>query len=318
MQNLPLDAVHHLTVDGEYSGQRLDNFLVRYWKGVPRSHIYRLLRKGQVRVNKGRVKPDYKLCANDVVRLPPVRVADRKAPPAPSDQLSDTLSEAILWEDEQLLVVNKPAGIAVHGGSGVSLGLIEALRQIKSSQKLELVHRIDRDTSGCVLVAKRRSVLKELQQQFRDKTVSKAYAVLVTGRWPNRRRQVAAPLRKNQLQSGERIVKVEADGKPALTEFAVREHFSRGSLVASLIEARPITGRTHQIRVHTRHAGNPILGDDKYGEDEANKLFRQIGLKRLFLHAEELEFQHPSLDKRLCIKAPLAKELAQVLNALRS
>jgi 23S rRNA pseudouridine955/2504/2580 synthase len=248
------------------------------------------------------------LQTGDVVRVPPVRVAVREESAVPLG-LDAGLRSAILYEDAGLLVINKPSGLAVHGGSGISLGLIEALRQMYPEQRhLELVHRLDRDTSGCVMVAKKRSVLKQLHELLKArKGVDKRYLALVGGKWPARKQQVNAPLQKNVLSSGERMVRVELEGKKSVTEYTLLRRVAG----ASLIEARPVTGRTHQIRVHCQYAGYPILGDDKYGDDEAGANFRKLGLKRLFLHAHSLAF---TLDgKRISVVAPLPPELEKVL-----
>ncbi|AMO68533.1 MAG: 23S rRNA pseudouridine955/2504/2580 synthase [Zhongshania aliphaticivorans] len=301
-------VVRLVAVEADYVGQRIDNFLMRELKGVPKSRIYNLLRRGEVRVNKSRAKPDYKLQTGDVVRVPPVRVAVREESAVPLG-LDAGLRSAILYEDAGLLVINKPSGLAVHGGSGISLGLIEALRQMYPEQRhLELVHRLDRDTSGCVMVAKKRSVLKQLHELLKArKGVDKRYLALVGGKWPARKQQVNAPLQKNVLSSGERMVRVELEGKKSVTEYTLLRRVAG----ASLIEARPVTGRTHQIRVHCQYAGYPILGDDKYGDDGADANFRKLGLKRLFLHAHSLAF---TLDgKRISVVAPLPPELEKVL-----
>lgn len=304
-------AVRMVTVAEDFTGQRIDNFLMRELKGVPKSKIYNILRRGEVRVNKSRVKPDYKLNGGDIIRIPPVRLPEKAAAMPVSESFSERIRDAILYEDAGLIVINKPSGLAVHGGSGVSLGLIESLRQIfPEYRNLELVHRLDRDTSGCVMVAKKRSVLKQLHEMLKSKTaIEKRYLAAVAGKWPVRKQQVDAPLQKNVLQSGERMVRVELDGKRALTRFSM---LARGTGM-SLVEARPVTGRTHQIRAHCLHAGHAILGDDKYGDDEANRLAKQRGLRRLFLHAESLVF---SLEgRRISVQAPLPEELQAFLKA---
>lgn len=299
-------------IDAGSEGQRIDNFLLRELKGVPKSRIYNLLRRGEVRVNKGRVKAEHRLCLGDVVRIPPVRAVTETAAPTVSASLSDRLSAAILFEDEGLIVIDKPSGLAVHGGSGVNLGLIEALRAMRPQAKfLELVHRLDRDTSGCIMVAKKRSALLVLHQALRGDGVDKRYLALAAGTWPRHRTRIEAPLEKNTLRSGERVVRVSAEGKPAQTEFAVLEPFP----LATLIEASPITGRTHQIRVHAQYAGHPLACDDKYGENIANIRFRELGLRRLFLHAHTLTFDWQG--RRLQLKAELPEELQLFLNTLR-
>jgi len=295
-------------------GQRVDNFLHKHLKGVPKSRVYRILRKGEVRVNKSRVKPEYKLVLGDLIRVPPVRVSEQKSSAKVSDKLSRLLEASVLYEDDQLLVINKPSGLAVHGGSGINLGLIEALRLIRpDSRFLELVHRLDRETSGCVMVAKKRVMLKYLHELLRSKSgVDKRYLALTSGRWPNRQKTVSAPLEKNQLQSGERMVRVTPEGKPSVTEFQVLQRYQK----ATLVEARPITGRTHQIRVHAQHAGHALLGDEKYCPAEVNKTFRGQGLNRLFLHAASLRFSMPDSKKELLIEAPLEESLAHFLAGL--
>lgn len=312
-QNPRREQVQFVTISDAHEGQRVDNFLLRMLKGVPKSRIYRIVRKGEVRVNKKRIKVDYKLKIGDVLRIPPVVVAPKPAEAKLSGGLSDHLEAAILYEDKDLLVVNKPSGLAVHGGSGISLGLIEALRQMRPQAKfLELVHRLDRDTSGCVMVAKKRSMLKYLHELLRGDGVDKRYLALVDGRWPNRRKVVSAPLLKNHLQSGERMVRVSPEGKRSITEFAVLERYAKSTLV----EAKPVTGRTHQIRVHAQHVGHALLGDDKYGPVDGNREFREIGLKRLFLHAASLRFKLPDQDRFLKVEAPLSEDLAALLEVL--
>lgn len=299
---------------GEYAaGQRLDNFLAGQLKGVPRTRLYRALRKGEVRVNKGRVRADYRLQAGDIVRIPPLYAPSPSTPaPAPPSTL-ETLTRNIVYEDDDLLAVNKPSGLAVHGGSGVSFGLIEALRQLRpESPYLELVHRLDRDTSGLILIAKRAPVLRELHRQLRGKDMDKRYIALVAGKWPAATRVVEVPLQKNTLQSGERIVRASLEGKSALTGFSILERL--GS--ATLLEARPVTGRTHQIRVHARHAGHPLLGDDKYSSAQSEALTRELGLKRLFLHAASLRFTLPETGE-IELHAPLDELLEIILQKCR-
>lgn len=307
-------SVQVITVGDEAAGQRIDNYLVKLLKGVPKSRIYRLLRKGEVRVNKGRIKPEYKLMDGDSVRVPPIRVAERGSPEDVfvSDGLSRQLQAAVLFEDERLLIINKPSGLAVHGGSGVSVGLIEALRRLRPDERfLELVHRLDRDTSGCVMLAKKRSTLKTLHGLLRGNGVDKRYLALVEGRWSSRKEQVKLPLAKNVLQSGERVVRVNPEGKYSLTRFAVVQRLPG----ATLIEAKPVTGRTHQIRVHCQAAGHPIIGDDKYGRDEVNEQFRRQGVQRLFLHAHSLNFE---LDgEQISVGAELSDDLKKYIDSQR-
>ncbi|MCB1689997.1 MAG: 23S rRNA pseudouridine(955/2504/2580) synthase RluC [Halioglobus sp.] len=303
-----------MTVGDEAAGQRLDNYLIREMKGVPRTRLYKALRKGEVRVNKGRVRADYRLALGDVVRLPPLHQPEPSAAPRISHQQAEQVERQILHEDDNLLVINKPSGLAVHGGSGLSFGLIECLRHIRPDTRyLELVHRLDRDTSGVILIAKRAPILRELHRQLREKHIDKRYLALVAGKWPRAVRVVDAPLEKNVLQSGERMVRVNREGKRAVTEFSVVERLQG----ATLIEARPITGRTHQIRVHAQHAGFPLLGDAKYSNDATESFARQIGLKRLFLHAASLQFALPDSGE-LVFRAPLDLELESVLDKLRN
>lgn len=308
-------SVQLLTIEGEYEGQRIDNFLRTQLKGVPKSLIYRIVRKGEVRVNKKRVKAEYKLVTGDVLRIPPVRVAQREVTLAP-DKLAQAqqLEAAILYEDEALLVINKPAGTAVHGGSGVSYGVIEGLRAIRPQARfLELVHRLDRDTSGVLLVAKKRSMLRSLHEQLREKTMAKHYMALVAGHWPAQQKAVKAPLRRQELPTGERNVLVDIkEGKPSETRFRIVTQFAN----ATLVECSPITGRTHQIRVHTLHAGHPIAGDNRYGDPQFDALLRPLGLDRLFLHACRLRFYHPEREEQILIEAPLAPTLQKILTKM--
>lgn len=302
-----------LSVGDEDAGQRLDNFLFRQLKGVPKGHVYRLLRTGQVRVNSRRVKPDYRLQAGDDVRLPPVRQEEKAAPGQPPRWQQQALREALLYEDEQLLIVNKPAGMAVHGGSGISFGVIETLRVLRpEAPSLELAHRLDRDTSGCLVVAKRRSALRGLHGLFREGGVDKRYLALLNSTWRGGERTVSVPLEKNRLQSGERMVKVSGAGKQSESLFEPLQKFAG----AVLMEIRIFTGRTHQIRVHAAHIGHPVAGDDKYGDWEANRRFKALGLKRMFLHAHSLAFEHPASGAPLAVTAPLDEELQAVLKRL--
>ncbi len=305
--------VQLLTIEAEHEGQRIDNFLKTQLKGVPKSLIYRILRKGEVRVNKKRIKPEYKLCTGDEVRVPPVRVAEKNELPSANLGSIQRLESQILFEDDAMIVLNKPSGMAVHGGSGLSFGVIEGLRALRPEARfLELVHRLDRDTSGVLLVAKKRSALRSLHEQLRVKTMRKQYLALVRGQWQPHVKVVNAPLRKNDLQSGERVVRVSSDGKPSETRFRIARQFAE----ATLVECSPITGRTHQIRVHTQHAGHPIACDDKYGETAFDDKMRSQGLKRLFLHAWKLSFIHPADGREMQVEAPLAPELDDFLNKL--
>lgn len=314
-QGLPTQ-VSFVSVDDDQAGQRLDNFLMARLKGVPKSKIYNVIRKGEVRVNKGRTKPDYKICNGDEIRIPPIRIAEREPAAKASNTMTKLLEGSILFENEGLLVINKPPGLAVHGGSGVSLGLIETLRQMRPDARyLELIHRLDRDTSGCIMVAKKRSMLRHLQAALREKNTSgitKVYQALVIGHWPKTCRRVDAPLLKIEVADDERVVRVHAEGKPSLTEFKLLQDYTN----CSLVEARPITGRTHQIRVHAKHMGHSLVGDEKYGDDDFNKEMRVLGVKRLFLHAAELGFYLPEAKEKTIVRAPLAADLASVIKKL--
>lgn len=297
----------------EEAGQRLDNFLLRQVAGVPKTRIYRAIRKGEVRVNKGRAKPEYRVQAGDSVRIPPLSVRESETPAKPSKGWEQRIRDAVLIDNADLLVINKPTGLAVHGGSGVRLGLIEALRSLfPEARYLELVHRLDRDTSGLVLIAKNARVLRELHQQLREDRVDKRYWALVAGKWPAYHKSVSAPLVKRQTASGERIVKVAADGKAAKTDIRVLERLPS----ATLVEAKPISGRTHQIRVHAQHVGHPILGDSKYQSDRSIQATADANLKRLFLHAKAIAFD--VAGERYEIECPLGDELESVLARLRS
>ncbi len=287
----PTTGVQLLEVAPEFAGQRIDNFLRTQLKGAPKTLIYRILRKGEVRVNKGRIKPEYKLQAGDVVRVPPLRLAERDEPAPLALGLLERLEKAIVYEDKALIVLNKPAGIAVHGGSGLNYGVIEAFRQLRPDAKdIELVHRLDRDTSGLLMIAKKRSMLRHLHEALRGDGVDKRYMALVRGNWPAAKKKISAPLLKNNLRSGERMVEVNPEGKEALTVFRVLRRFGE---FATLVEASPITGRTHQIRVHAKHAGHSIAGDSKYGDEDFTREIRDLGGKRLFLHAYALAVPLP-------------------------
>lgn len=303
-------GVRLVTVPDEREGQRIDNFLTGQLKGVPKSLIYRILRTGQVRINGKRAKPDARVAGGDEVRIPPVRVAaageDKVAPPA----LVKRLAQAVIFEDRDFLVIDKPAGIASHGGSGVAFGAIELLRAARPDESLELVHRLDRDTSGVLVLARRRAALTTLQELIRDGHITKQYLALLQGRPKRARFDVNVPLRKFDLQGGERMVRVSDDGKPALTAFKIISEFAD----ASLAEVTLYTGRTHQIRVHAQHAGHSLAGDEKYGLREFNKAMRDFGLHRLFLHAARFEFDLNG--KAYSFSTPLAPDLAQVLDRL--
>lgn len=294
--------VKFITIHEEAADQRIDNFLFTLLKGVPKSRIYRGLRKGEFRVNSGRVSADYRLSVNDKVRIPPIQVAERKEAGQPPIRLLKELESQILYEDEHLIVLNKLSGIPVHGGSGVSWGLIEVLRKLRPQTKtLELIHRLDRETSGCLLIAKRRSALLEWHHLLTHRQVKKEYTLLVKGQWDSKKKVVDLPLKKNVLQSGERMVTVDSEGKAAETHFRILQSFD----TATLLSANLITGRTHQIRVHTAAMGHPIAGDEKYGDKRFNQLMRKKGLKRLFLHCSSMQRRHKTEDTFQGITAPL-------------
>lgn len=281
-------TVKYVTVSSEYSGQRLDNYLFRECKGVPKSRIYRAIRGGEVRINKKRCKADARLKVDDVLRIPPLRQSESNTDAQVSERLSTLIESRILIENKDYIMINKPSGIPVHGGSNVSIGLIEALRQLRPRLKfLELVHRLDRETSGCLLIAKKRSILVMLQDWFRARTIKKRYWVLVKGQWGEGEKRCDFPLIKNQLENGERIVKVHRDGKPSVTVFRLLQQFEG----CALLQATLKTGRTHQIRVHLQALGYPIAGDTKYGDRDFNKMMRNKGLTRLFLQCMELSYR---------------------------
>lgn len=308
-----INSVRYIEIEEDQSGQRIDNFLRTALKGVPKSMIYRIIRKGEVRVNKKRIKPDGRIQGGDVVRIPPIRVPEPTDVPMVGKALLELLEQSILYESKALIVINKPSGLAVHGGSGINLGLIEAMRQLRPDERfLELVHRLDRDTSGCIMIAKKRSMLRHLHEALRQSRVNKVYHALVVGRWESKDSSVDAPLRKNELQSGERIVRVQPDGKASLTRFKVLRRFGTQ---ATLVEAKPVTGRTHQIRVHTQFAGHPIIGDDKYGVESINRDMKKQGIKRLFLHSAMLEVTLLE-NEVLRVSAPLEQALSSALERL--
>ncbi|MFL7045973.1 23S rRNA pseudouridine(955/2504/2580) synthase RluC [Vibrio cyclitrophicus] len=305
--------VQFVDIDEDMAGQRIDNFLRNQLKNIPKSMIYRIVRKGEVRVNKKRIKAEYKLKAGDLVRIPPVTIEEKAEENIPSTKLNKVseLEQCIIYEDDHLLILNKPSGTAVHGGSGLKFGAIEALRALRPDARfLELVHRIDRDTSGILLVAKKRSALRHLQAQFREKTVQKYYFALVMGEWKNSCKVVNAPLLKNEVNS---IVRVNPNGKASETRFKVLEKFQD----ATLVQASPITGRTHQIRVHAQYTGHPIAWDDRYGDRRFDAYTGKVGLNRLFLHAANIKFTHPGSEEKMDISAPMEKRLEKALTGLR-
>lgn len=307
------EAVSFVEIDEEDAGQRLDNFLVRILKGVPKSHVYRILRTGEIRVNSRRADAQYRLAAGDRVRVPPIRTA--RPASAVRNPPHKVLSPQVLFEDAFVMVLDKPAGMAVHGGSGVSRGVIEQLRAERPELRfLELAHRLDRETSGVLILAKKRSALTHLHAQMRDGAMDKRYLALVAGSWRNPIQRVQLPLHKYVTDEGERRVAVDAAGMPAHTVFRLREAFAD----FTLLEAELKTGRTHQIRVHLAHLGFPIAGDDKYGDFALNKSLAKRGLKRMFLHACRLSFAHPDTGAQTTFEAPLASDLATFIHGLRA
>ena len=316
----PTPSVKTLTVDEDSAGQRLDNFLMRHLKGVPKTHVYRIIRSGEVRVNKGRASAEQRVEAGDLVRLPPVRVSAQVQ--AKADAPAPAREFPVLMEDEALMAIDKPAGVAVHGGSGVSFGVIEQLRRARPGlANLELVHRLDRETSGVLLVAKKRSALKNLQDQFRDRETGKTYLALVLGLWPSNKKVIDSPLMKytipNGVGEGERRVKVVGKDDPNGMRSITLVRVARTVGPYTLLEVTIKTGRTHQIRVHLASQGHPIAGDDKYGDFEHNKLLQKMGLKRMFLHAWQLKFQHPQSHRPVSLQAPLPPELKSFVDGVQ-
>jgi 23S rRNA pseudouridine955/2504/2580 synthase len=307
------EPAQHIEVSEERAGQRLDNFLLGLLGDVPRSRVYRLVRRGEVRVNGRRAKPDQRLQWRDSVRVPPLRREDPRAPKSPSAQLLETIAQAIAYEDERLIVLDKPPGVAAHGGSGVSFGVIEALRALRPRESLELVHRLDRDTSGCLLIARKASSLRALHALLREGRFEKGYLALVKGHWNLGRKRITAALRTDLRVHGERTVRVHPEGKAAVSEFRPVQFFGNK---ATLVEVALHTGRTHQIRVHAAHAGHPIAGDEKYGDEEFNRRMRELGLRRLFLHAHRVGFEWPQ-GGDFSASAPLPADLRTVLEQLQ-
>lgn len=309
------NPVQFITISAEQAGQRIDNFLITLEKGVPKSRIYKAIRKGEVRVNKGRIKQTYKIQADDIVRVPPLHTSEKTSVTFVGDRLKQQLTECILFEDDDLLVLNKPPGLAVHAGTNIQQGIIEALRIIRSDQPyLELVHRLDRDTSGCLLLAKNRIALLNLQQQMIQHNIDKRYLTLLKGSFNSDEELVEQPLLKNVVSSGERMVQVNDEGKYAKTIFIPIERFSQ----AQLTEVILFTGRTHQIRVHSLFLEHPVAGDDKYGYRSFNKDMKKMGLKRIFLHSWKLGIKHPTTEKPLLLEAPLPTQLNSVITKLRA
>lgn len=303
------DAPRFVTVDDFSVGQRLDNYLIKQLKGVPRSRIYRIIRKGEVRVNKGRKKADYKLKAEDLIRIPPIRTSTEKEI-KPSQGLLKTLENSVLYEDKGLLIINKIHGMAVHGGSGISVGIIEALKS-QYKEPIELVHRLDRSTSGCLLLAKKRSVLKSLHEQLVSHQLEKRYTALVKDTWSKKRHTIDAPIYQNSRYSV-----IDSKGKDSLSHFHPIKNFELGEFNASLVDVSIETGRTHQIRVHAKFAGHPVAQDDKYGDAAFDQFMKKKGLNRLFLHAKTLTFTNPLTNEIQKVSAPLPADLEAFLKKL--
>ncbi|HBQ44249.1 MAG TPA: 23S rRNA pseudouridine(955/2504/2580) synthase [Thiomicrospira sp.] len=310
--------VKYIETTSEDVGQRVDNFLMRHYRSVPKTLIYRIIRKGEVRVNKGRVKQNTRLNEGDMVRVPPIRMPEKTIGDIPAGQIQ-RIENHILFEDHDLMVINKPSGVAVHGGSGISFGLIEILRAMRPlAKRIELVHRLDKDTSGCILIAKKAMVLRDLHAQIREDKMIKEYLTLLSNHWPKSKHKIDLPLLKNTLQSGERVVKVDPAGKQSISFFKVADSY----LNADLVTVRLKTGRTHQIRVHALSQGCPIVGDDKYGDKTVNKNFKKYGIKRLALHAQFLSFRHPNIENEqdtwMKIEAPLHDDFKTAIKNLKN
>lgn len=302
-----------IDIPDDDAGQRLDNFLMRILKNIPKGRIYQMVRKGEVRINKGRCKVSDRLAAGDKVRVPPVTLPDEK-PQEVNYRAQNELANSVLYEDDAIMVINKPSGIAVHGGTGVNVGVIETLRQMhpEIADRLELVHRLDRDTSGCLIIAKKRSALRVMHEMIRGNEMNKRYYAIVKGRWDPKVRKVDVPLKRALRQSGERVVHVDRTGKASLTRYRIHRQYKTVTWMDIKLE----TGRTHQIRVHSLHMGHPLVGDEKYGDEAYNREMKSKGLKRLCLHAYQLEFNHPLTGKPLSIEAPMDPEIEQALKGL--
>jgi 23S rRNA pseudouridine955/2504/2580 synthase len=305
-------GVQHLEVSEDQAGQRLDNFVHKALGDLPRSRIYRVIRKGEVRVNGHRAGPDTRLQARDKIRIPPVKVRPASEIGQPSASLIDTIAKSIVYEDSSLLALDKPAGVAVHGGSGVSFGVIEALRALRPGETLELVHRLDRDTSGCLLVSRNATTLRTAHALLREGQLEKRYLALVMGKWELGRKRIDIPLRTDLRVGGERTVKVDPSGKPSISEFRPVQFYGKK---ATLMEVTLLTGRTHQIRVHAQHAGHPVAGDEKYGDAPFNSQLKASGLNRMFLHAHSVSFQWPQ-GGEFSVNTPLPPDLAALVDTL--
>jgi len=308
-------SVQHFEVSEDEAGQRLDNYVHKHLGEVPRSKVYRVIRKGEVRVNGHRAGPDTRLQAHDKIRIPPVRMRSPEEIGRPSSELQETIRKAIVYEDARLLVIDKPSGIAVHGGSGVSFGVIEALRASRPDERLELAHRLDRETSGCLIVARSTATLRIVHALLREEntTFEKRYLTLLKGPWDLGKKRIDAPLRTDTRVGGERTVRVDASGKPSLSEFRPVQFFGRR---ATLMEVNLLTGRTHQIRVHAQHAGHPVAGDEKYGDETFNEEMRTLGLSRMFLHASSVSFEWPNGGGQFSVNTPLPPELAKIVDKI--
>ena len=309
-------SVQYFTISLDESDQRIDNFFMGKFKGVPKSHIYRIIRKGEVRVNKKRVNAFYRLIEGDVVRLPPILLEAKADQAPPSKSTENLLADRILYEDENLIVLNKPSGMSVHAGSTVRIGVVEALRHMYPKlPQLELAHRLDSETSGCLVLAKKKRILRELHHLLREGQVIKIYWALTLGKWKDSELRVDLALTKEYQEGGKHVVEVDKRGKSALTVFHTIKSFKRE---ASLMEVKLYTGRTHQIRVHAQHQGHPLAGDDRYGDSEFNKWIRNLGLKRMFLHAKSIDFTLPSSNQRITVVAPLDPELDTIIKVLET
>lgn len=313
IDDISVPSVRKLEVDENSVGQRLDNFLMSRLKGVPKTRIYRIIRKGEVRANGKRVKPEYKLQLADIIRIPPIRVSTAEIR-RPSPDLRKLIQDSSLYEDESLLVINKPSGLSVHAGTGVKISLIDVLRDIYKGEYIELAHRIDKGTSGCLLLARNSKALKQLQADFKARTVIKNYHALVHGRWPKHLEEINVALHKSAEAGGERSVSVSEQGQQALTLFSLLKHFKQHSLVL----AKPKTGRTHQIRVHSQFAGYPLCGDEKYSSSEQRKQLSKLGVTRLCLHANSIEFTHPESGQPIKVTAPYDDKFNFALKTLSS
>jgi len=304
-------AVQHIIATADDEGQRIDNFLMHRLKGMPKSRIYRILRKGEVRVNKKRIDASYRLIKGDDIRVPPVILDEKAKQIPPSKQTEAVLTSRIIYEDDNILIINKPAGMSVHVGSTVRVGVIEAMRHIYPKlPNLELAHRLDSETSGCLVLAKKKRILREIHMLLREGKVKKIYWALTMGKWKDSELRVDLPLHKDYQDGGKHVVEVHDEGKSALTVFHTLHSYKRE---ASLMEVKLHTGRTHQIRVHAQFRGHPIAGDDRYGDDDFNRLVRQLGLKRMFLHARCIDFTLPSLNQHIRVEAPLDPELEAII-----